>query len=563
MSAAALARLFALYVVALAVACASVRGCVALRVDPAHPAEIVATVWREGQPIARAIVARERDADDDPALTAARATPGAALVYETVVAEGPVLARPELVFALSIVAGVDGVKARAKDGRVAYVTPDELLARQAYDKDLTIPELSLSIGTDVPLVLALLAERLDLPVPELRDTATFRRVRVVRTLAARPNTPRLAPAPPPTPATLRADEVRAAALDAARYLARGVRADGRFRYFVDAPTNRTLPGYDWPRHAGATYFMAQAAALSKEPELADAARRAASLVRDAALVTCGEARCVGEGDVVEIGSSALVLIALVEIVRTGIDTSFAPLVKELAAFLRTQQRRDGEFMHQYDRHEGHPIDVQFLYFSGEATLALARAASLTSNAADLDAASKGLAHLVGPAWSFFGDRYYFGEEHWTCQAMDDLWDRAPNETALDFCVRWNAFSRGMQFGPDDTPWDADGAFGVSPIVTPRLTPVGSRCEAAVATLDAARKAKLPKREQDALDLQLRRSLALLLRHQFRPGVAHLFADPHAVHGAMPGSPVDWQLRIDYAQHAGSAMIRWLEVTRAE
>jgi hypothetical protein len=26
---------------------------------------------------------------------------------------------------------------------------------------------------------------------------------------------------------------------------------------------------------------------------------------------------------------------------------------------------------------------------------------------------------------------------------------------------------------------------------------------------------------------------------------------------MPGSEVDWQLRIDYAQHAGSAMVRWL------
>lgn len=216
-------------------------------------------------------------------------------------------------------------------------------------------------------------------------------------------------------------------------------------------------------------------------------------------------------------------------------------------------------MHAFDRQASRPIDVQYLYFSGEATLALARAFLVTNNAADLAGASKGLAHLVGPAWSFFGDRYYFGEEHWTCQAMDDLWERAPNARALDFCVRWNAFSRGMQFGPGETPWDVDGAFGVSPLVTPRLTPVGSRCEAAVATLDASRKAKLPKAAQEALDQQLRRSLALLLRHQFRPGVAHLFADPRAVYGAMPGSPVDWQLRIDYAQHAGSAMIRWLEV----
>jgi hypothetical protein len=28
---------------------------------------------------------------------------------------------------------------------------------------------------------------------------------------------------------------------------------------------------------------------------------------------------------------------------------------------------------------------------------------------------------------------------------------------------------------------------------------------------------------------------------------------------MPGSEVDWQLRIDYAQHTGSALIRWLDL----
>ena len=30
---------------------------------------------------------------------------------------------------------------------------------------------------------------------------------------------------------------------------------------------------------------------------------------------------------------------------------------------------------------------------------------------------------------------------------------------------------------------------------------------------------------------------------------------------MPGSEVDWQLRIDYAQHAGSALVRWLGAAR--
>ena len=62
-----------------------------------------------------------------------------------------------------------------------------------------------------------------------------------------------------------------------------------------------------------------------------------------------------------------------------------------------------------------------------------------------------------------------------------------------------------------------------------------------------------------IDAQLRRALALLLRQQFRPGPRHLFKNPGAVYGAMPGSEADWALRIDYVQHAGSAMIRWLEV----
>jgi len=113
----------------------------------------------------------------------------------------------------------------------------------------------------------------------------------------------------------------------------------------------------------------------------------------------------------------------------------------------------------------------------------------------------------------------------------------------------------MMYAPGDTPLDGDGAFGVGPLVTPRLTPVASRSEAGVATLDAMIKANVDPLRRDALASQLRRSFALLLRQQLRPGLFYLFAKVDDVYGAMPGSPVDWQLRIDYAQHAGSAMIR--------
>src|SRR5262249_16514283 len=172
---------------------------------------------------------------------------------------------------------------------------------------------------------------------------------------------------------------------------------------------------------------------------------------------------------------------------------------------------------EYDRQGNHPIDYQYLYYSSEATLALARAYPITQDKADLVAAVRGLRNLVGPAWSFFGDRYYFGEEHWTCQAMAVLWKYEPEPDAVDFCLRWQEFGRALPQRGGDSYFDADGAVGVSPVVTPRLTPVASRCEAAVATLDIARRTGVAPKEIALLDEQLRRALGLLVREQFNPG----------------------------------------------
>jgi hypothetical protein len=544
-----LARWLLGWALATAIACAFVHHRFALDVDEARPRAVVASVWADGVLVERAVLAHagEREARLDAALAA---RPDATLVYESIVGEAPVLAWPEALLALSFVPGRDGVAATI-GGRTEYLTPDELLARQAYDKGISVPSVSLSLGVDVPLALALLAEKHGTTVRDLLDRGTLRRIRVVRTVAGTP------PARVVTAETMTAADVRDAALAAARYLARGVDLQGRFRYLVDAPTNKTLPGYDWPRHAGATYFLAQSAAVSADPNLAYAALRAAGYLRDHAMLRCGAHRCIGDDAVVDVGSTALAVLAFVEVARAKLDPGYALVIPELTAFLRGQQRADGEFMHLYDRGQGRPLDVQLLYYSGEATLALSRAHALLGDPRDLDAASRALAHLVGPAWSFFGSRYYWGEEHWTCQAMDDLWDRAPSPGALDFCLGWQAYGRHLMYGPGETPFDADGAYGFGPVVTPRLTPSGSRSEAGIATLEAARRAGRDADELAPLEQQLRRSLAMLLRHQLRPGPKHLFADPEAVDGAMPGSEVDWQLRIDYAQHTGSALLAWL------
>jgi hypothetical protein len=538
------------YVILLALACVAGRAAARLH-EPTQPT-FVASKWNAGKLVARTVTTT---ADGSP-LDETQGT----LVFEHVIGESWLPSFSESATSLSLVPAHDGVRVELA-GKSVYVTPDDLLARQAYDHGIALDELGLTLGVDVQVIVALAAERLGRPPMEVKARATFRRIRTERII------PGQLPEPPLDERNF--DDATAArwVLAAGRYLARGVSRDGRFRYLVNAPTNQTLGGYDWPRHAGATYFLAQAADFAQKrgerdaAGLATAALRAAGLLRTGALQRCGTHKCIGDGDPLEIGSAALSTIAFAQIASSGLDPSYAPLARELAELILSLQRPDGEFMHQV-RRDGTPIDVQLPYFSGEAALALARANALLGDARYLEGAKKSVAYLTGPAWHFFGNRYYFAEEHWTCQAAGELWERAPNPPALDFCLRWQAFNRSVQLHEGDCLLDCNGALGVGPLVTPRFTPVASRCEAGIATLDAAVRAHADAAEISRLRTQTRRSLALLARQQFHGQLEYLMTDPDAVRGGMPGSEVDWQLRIDYAQHAGSAMLRWLGLPHA-
>src|SRR5262249_51628893 len=146
-----------------------------------------------------------------------------------------------------------------------------------------------------------------------------------------------------SPATLRAS-VRAAA----EFLARSVKGDGLYRYEIDATTGQDLEGYSWPRHSGATFFLTQAASDLDDRGLKRAAVRAARRLAQRATLHCGKYHCIGDSDRPDLGSSALALLTYVELVETGIGPEFRSEVDELCAFLRSQQRPDGEFMHVYD-----------------------------------------------------------------------------------------------------------------------------------------------------------------------------------------------------------------------
>lgn len=490
----------------------------------------VDTEFRAGE-----VHARRIGPVDEPLLRGA--------VRETIVGRARLPKHPVLL-ALSLAPLRDGVEAELA-GRRAVCTPEELKSAGAYDRALALEE-GPGIGVRVEILFALLARSLGVDAEIVQRDAVLFRARFEAQAApvfARPTVP----------------EVRAAVRDAARHLARNIDGAGRFRYLISAPSNQTLFGYNYARHAGATLFLAQVASTENDPELTAPLLRAASYLRERASLRCGEHRCIGEGTEVTMGASALAAMAFAQIVRSQLDTSYLPALRELAAFLRSMQRPDGEFKHVYDVGANAPVNAQYMYFTGEAALALAQSYDAAGDPQDLAAASRALSYLVQRGWSFPLSAYYQNEEHWTCQAAGQLWRHAPNPAALSFCLRWHEFQRAAQYtdAAPDPSWT--GGYGVGTLALPRLTPAASRSEATGATLAVLLADKTPAHEAAARDLraQLDLAVAFLLRQQLSAESVASYRDPAAVQGAFPGSAADLELRIDYAQHAGAAMLRWL------
>ena len=517
-----------------------------IRLDRAHAASgtTIVSLWQGGARVARSVVT----SNAEHALEVEAGASGAKRVVEEVLDSAPISTLNRLIFAASIAPLRDGVSA-SYQGQTAYATPDDLLKLEAYESTLQVGSLGLVLGIDAGKVLSFLSAELHTSPEELFKHGKFRRF----ALRSGGEYPRAL-----TAKDVSLSALKSAVLGAARYLARNEKKDGSFRYEVNAMTGGDEPDYNFPRHAGATYFLARTANQLREPRLLRAARQAGAFMKDHATLRCGAFACVGEGDQVDLGASSLALLTYVELVNAG-AAEFRDPALDLAGFLRAQQLENGDFQHFYSVKEQHPINIQVEYYTGEATFALSRVARLSGDQRELDAASRGLAFLVARPALFLGAHYFWGAEHWTCQALEDLWQRAPNRRALQFCLDWQAANRNLQLSAPPSPAEYDGGLSRGPFVSPRLTPLASRLEACVATLAVARSAGVDANQISLLETEIRRGFAFLLRYQFSPGKTYLMPDPRAVQGGVPGSPVDFHVRIDYPQHAGDAWLRFLEL----
>jgi hypothetical protein len=558
---------------------------------------LAVTVWSNGRSVARvdatgagvaaAAAAAARLLRDQAAVRAL--PPGdrasARLQVDLVTGTGPLgggggswlfdrFAIPGIGEMLAANSGVDGIGAE-RDGKRVLLLPHELVAARlltAKRPSDAVPELTM--GIDLAKIGQLLAVRAGAPhalaPSELFRFRTDTFVEAPDHTAAPLSLYRGLPAAP----KLSAQVLRDAALRGGRYLVEHLAPNGRYIYQHDLWTggrtdaSRLGGNYSMPRHAGTTYFLAELYRITQEPWLREPIERAFAHLADLlAQGQCGGTHpdgtafdCVldrGER-VAHLGSTALTVVALVEYQRATGDPRYLPLTEKLAAWLLSMQRRDGSFRHLYDSTTHTPDETsELFYYAGEAALALARMHAITGEARYAAAAERALDWLVG-WYDFFMAGFFYGEEHWTCIAAEAIWPAVQREEYMEFCHGYGAFLRAQQAEAGEHPDEDDyaGAYGVTPFVVPYNTPAGSRTEAMISAYLLGKHHGSPDPRVAA---QIRAALQYALGQQIRSDSAYNVIGQ--ADGAMPGTPIDRTIRIDYVQHVCSAMIRaseWID-----
>jgi hypothetical protein len=365
-----------------------------------------------------------------------------------------------------------------------------------------------------------------------------------------------------TPPTLSALGVAEAVGLAQQYITGAQEADGTFRYSLDPSTGvEDKATLNLPRQAGTTYALCE---LGSGAALQSTVQRALAAVAPTEQ-QFGEISALSDGSGLGLGKSALPLLAMLrcrELAGTGNDR----LIGQLSRFVLGMQRDNGSFFPDFDpaskRGRG---EHEILYAAGQAVLSLVlleqQLDSLKGGAAEplpgksklKGALDRAMAYYGGPYWPTPLRDFYFFEEGWHCLAARHALSSHRHDGYEQLCLDYVASRKRSVARSHDTsePNFVGGlGFGAADLFPPRNTATAGMGEALDASILIKQKRGLNVDEDKAL---LRDLLGFLLRAQWSEASCYACKSPGVVVGGFSQQLASPGIRIDYVQHAMSAI----------
>ncbi|MFW2332686.1 hypothetical protein [Ilumatobacter sp.] len=369
-------------------------------------------------------------------------------------------------------------------------------------------------------------------------------------------------APPERCPHLTAAELRAASVAAADWLIDNQNADGTWLYEYDRVADFETDDYNVVRHAGVMSSLYQAGARDIDGAI-ESADRGLEWALDHLVERDGWAG-VTTGTTIQAGTNALLLAALVERRLATGDTTYDPLMEELATFLDDQVEPSGALLAYYDLEPDRPRpDTYSIYYTGEAYWALGRLHTVDPTAG-WGATADRMGNYMATVRDDVEDIWPPLADHWSGYGLAETAafpDRSPGEPLteeeIEFVRRQGGLigqrvrSISQRFGP----W----GVAVRGTFTPRGGGYGVFGEGLAGLWRAA---ELDDRLVDERAPLAERTLCisgLAVDAQVTADEAASYPDPSKVEGAWF---IDDLTRMDDQQHALSALLFTMPILEA-
>lgn len=338
---------------------------------------------------------------------------------------------------------------------------------------------------------------------------------------------------------LDADEALDAAVAGGDYLLQHQGADGRYAYIIQGPSGRPGAGYNYPRHAGVTWFLTRLAARTGEARFVDGAARGFAFLRQATVTGADGRAWVTDPRRKDgrawAGTTALAAMA------AATHPQPVPEAAAWGALLASVVDADGAVRGEVDVATGAVLPDQPMNPYGQGQVTLALALLVRAGHEELRPALVRAARFLDGGYAPGGaGRLVVLDEHWTCIAALAVQEVLGTPHGLGVCRGYLAESASRTPIPGSALAIATG-------------PGGGLAEAVVAAavLDPAG----PHHE---------RALAFgqhFLDAQYRAADAPLLPRPRALLGAFRDRPWELDVQMDAVQHIGCALLGIEELLR--
>ncbi len=347
---------------------------------------------------------------------------------------------------------------------------------------------------------------------------------------------------------------------AADWLSRANRPDGRFVYGHLSAVNLPMEGDHYLRQVGAAFALARAARFTGQEKYAARATQAVlTLLGDTQTVPSDNSvrtTRLPHSAVNRLAAAGLLVLAIHELPEPQDD--LLQQSDQLCNYVRKMQRADGSLCTTDDLADPRDNPEGLDYYPGEALYGLMRSQQQRPAAWKTEVMKKALAYYR-PLWQQNKSMAFVP---WQTAACTEAFLLTGEQAYADFVYEMNDWLCTLQYGPDPrrTFW-AGGFMGYAdgkPVESPPQVSSASYAESLAEACRVARQTgdvTRYRRYSEALE----RCLQYLATLQYGEGNTQHFAAwyrPRLV-GGFRASDQDGNLRIDYTQHALSAMVQYL------